>query len=64
MARSSSSQAEFERGCLLPAKTRGTLMFRLAEAVNAIVIHEKVKAAVQAAGIDTLTFMPPEDWVG
>lgn len=47
-----------------PAKTRGALLFRLAEAVNAIVVHEKVKAAVEAAGIDTLTFMSPEDWVG
>lgn len=45
-------------------KTRGALMFRLAESVNGIVIHESVKSAIEAAGIDTLTFIPPEEWVG
>lgn len=45
-------------------KTRGALLFRLAEAVNGIVIHESVKNAIEAAGIDTLTFIPPEEWVG
>jgi hypothetical protein len=36
-------------------------MFRLAEAVNVILVHEKVKTAIEAAGIDTMTFMLPED---
>lgn len=45
-------------------KTRGALMFRLAESVNGIVVHESVKNAIEAAGIDTLTFIPPEEWVG
>ena len=42
----------------------GALMFRLDEAVNAIVVHESVKAAIEASGIDTLTFIEPADWTG
>jgi hypothetical protein len=44
--------------------TRGALMFRLAESVNAIVVHEKVKQYLEESGIDTLTFIPPEEWAG
>ncbi|MCX9156604.1 hypothetical protein OPU71_10770 [Niveibacterium sp. 24ML] len=40
------------------------LMFRLAESVNAIVVHDSIKAAIQAAGIDTLQFIAPESWTG
>lgn len=43
---------------------RDALLFRLAESVNAIVVHEKVKERLEAAGIDTLTFVEPEDWAG
>ncbi|MCY1019308.1 imm11 family protein [Pyxidicoccus sp. MSG2] len=56
--------ADIDSLAIDPAKTRGALMFRLAEAVNAIIVHEQVKAAVEASGIGTLTFMSPEDWVG
>jgi hypothetical protein len=45
-------------------KTRNALIFRLAEATNGIVIHESVKKAIEAAGINTLTFISPEEWVG
>jgi hypothetical protein len=44
--------------------TRGALLFRLAESVNAIVVHEKVRQHLEASGIDTLTFIPPEEWAG
>jgi hypothetical protein len=52
-----------------PARTRrrksaGALMFRLAESVNAILVHDSVRQAVLAAGIDTLTLSEPEDWAG
>ena len=43
-------------------KARNLLLFRLAEAVNAIVAHERIKSAVESAGIRTLTFIPPEHW--
>lgn len=45
-------------------KTRTALIFRLAEATNGIVIHESIKKAIETAGIDTLTFIPPEEWAG
>lgn len=45
-------------------KTRGTLMFRLAESLNGVAVHESVKKAIEAAGINTLRFFRPEDWVG
>lgn len=45
------------------SKTRGALMFRLAESVTTIVVHESVKRAIEAAGIDTLDFIEPDDWV-
>jgi hypothetical protein len=55
---------DFESLVIDEGKTLGALMFRLAESVNGIVIHESVKNAIEAAGIDTLTFIPPEEWVG
>jgi hypothetical protein len=46
------------------AKAQGALLFRLAENVGAIVVHEKVRKHLEATGIDTLTFIPPEEWAG
>lgn len=43
---------------------RGQLLFRLAENVSAVLAHEHVKKRVEARGIDTLTWMQPEDWAG
>jgi len=40
------------------------LMFRLAEAVNAIVIHERVRTEIEAAGIPGITFWEPGEWSG
>jgi hypothetical protein len=55
---------DFESLVIDEEKVRGVLMFRLAECVTAIVVHESVKRAIEAAGIDTLDFVPPEEWVG
>jgi|RhiMetdeSRZDD1v2_1073273.scaffolds.fasta_scaffold1662826_1 hypothetical protein len=46
------------------AAAGGALLFRLAESVNAIVVHERVKNYLEANGINTLTFIEPEDWAG
>ncbi len=46
------------------SKTHGMLMFRLAECVTGIVIHENVKTALEKAGIPYLDFILPENWVG
>ncbi len=45
-------------------KTKSALMFRLAEATNGIVVHESIKHYLESSGIDTLTFLPPENWAG
>lgn len=55
---------DFDSLVIDEGKTRGALMFRLAESVNGIVVHESIKDAVEAAGIDTLRFLPPAQWVG
>jgi hypothetical protein len=46
------------------AAPRGALMFRLAESVNAILVHESVMERLKAAGFETLTFLRPEEWAG
>jgi hypothetical protein len=40
------------------------LMFRLAECITAIIIHERIKQALEAAKIPHLDFLPPEEWIG
>jgi hypothetical protein len=45
-------------------KARGVLLFRLAESVNGIVAHARVKEAVEASGIGAIAFLPPEEWIG
>jgi hypothetical protein len=56
--------ADFNALVIDDAKAGGQLMFRLAENVSAVLVHERVKAAVEAAGIDTLTWIPPGRWAG
>ena len=45
-------------------KAGGILLFRLAESENAIVVHERVKKGVQAAGIPGMTFYDAGEWSG
>ncbi|MDR7212080.1 imm11 family protein [Flavobacterium piscis] len=45
-------------------KINGQRLFRLAESVNGIVIHEDVKKALEEHGIENLDFVLPEDWIG
>lgn len=56
--------ADFDSLAIDESKARGALMFRLAESLNGIVVHESVKQAIEDSGIHTLTFIPPEKWVG
>ena len=55
---------DFDALAIDEASARGLLMFRLAEAVNGIVIHEKVKAQLERSEIPYLDFIEPGDWVG
>ncbi len=45
------------------SKTGGKLLFRLAECVTGIVIHEKVKNHLIEKGLDSLGFIEPENWM-
>ncbi|WP_441289521.1 hypothetical protein ACSRUE_01880 [Sorangium sp. KYC3313] len=40
------------------------LLFRLGEAVNALVVHDRVKQAVEDAGLTMIEFFAPEEWAG
>ena len=55
---------DFDSLAIDEAKTRDALMFRLAECVSGIVVHEKVKEHLEAKGIAYLDFTPPGEWVG
>ncbi len=55
---------DFDSLAIDEAKTMGFLMFRLAENTSAVLVHERVKNMVQEAGIDTLSWIPPERWAG
>jgi hypothetical protein len=55
---------DFDSLVIDEAKTMDFLMFRLAENTSAVLVHERVKTMVEAAGIDTLSWIPPERWAG
>lgn len=55
---------DFESLVIDESKTGGALLFRLAENVSAIVVHESVKAAIEAAGIPGFVFYGPGEWSG
>ena len=46
----------FERLVIDEARTGGALLFRLAESVSTILVHEKVKLHLESRGFDMLTF--------
>jgi hypothetical protein len=55
---------DFDSLAIDEKKTGGALMFRLAECVTAIVIHAKVRKALESKGIEYLDYYDPKDWVG
>jgi hypothetical protein len=52
---------DFDSIAVDETKAQGKLLFRLAESVNVILVHEKVKKAIESSGISTLTFFDPKD---
>ncbi len=46
------------------SKARELLMFRLAENITAVLVHEQVKEQVERSGITSLTWLAPEEWAG
>lgn len=67
MAGTSSStliDADFDSLVIDGSKTGGALLFRLAEAVSAIIVHEKVKKVIEDSGIPGMMFYGPGEWSG
>ncbi len=42
----------------------GALLFRLAESVNAIVVHREIKTRIEKAQVEGMIFYQPKDWSG
>jgi hypothetical protein len=59
-----SIDVDFDSLVIDETKTHGALMFRLAECVTGIVVHEKVKEVLLEKGIKHLDFDHPEEWIG
>lgn len=55
---------DFDSLAVSEDKARGMLLFRLAESVTTILIHENVKQAIEDAGISGVEFYYPEQWAG
>lgn len=55
---------DFDSLAIDDQKALGYRMFRLAENTSAVLVHERVKKQVEDAGINTLTWIPPELWAG
>jgi hypothetical protein len=66
MGTSSSTMGDADFGSLVIDESRaaGNLIFRLAENISAIVVHKKVKDAIDAAGIPGFVFYGPGEWSG
>jgi hypothetical protein len=45
-------------------KAGGLLLFRLDESASAIVVHDRVKAGIEAAGVPGMTFYASGEWSG
>jgi hypothetical protein len=45
------------------SKTKGLLIFRLAENLSTILVHDSVRKLLVEKGIDTLKFVKPEDYM-
>lgn len=44
-------------------KANEQFLFRLAENINAVMVHEKIIKSIKNNGIETLSFIEPNDWV-
>ncbi len=55
---------DFDSVTIDAAKARDLSIFRLAECVSGIVIHERVKKRLEALGIAGLSFIDPAEWTG
>lgn len=56
--------ADIDHLVVAPDRIAGAHMFRLGESVSAIVVDQQVRDGLIAAGFDTLSFLPADQWVG
>jgi hypothetical protein len=57
------TDVSFDELVIDEARIGGALLFRLAENVNALMIAQRVRDSIERAGIDTLRFTAPQDWM-
>lgn len=57
------ADVSFEKLVVDESKPHSLLIFRLAEDISALLVHDKVRKHVLSRGIDTLKFIKPEDYV-
>jgi hypothetical protein len=55
--------ASIETLAIDPDKAGGALMFRLAEYVGAVIVHEKVKDVLEAKGFPYVSFLEPSEFI-
>ena len=57
------ADVSFRKLVLEESKIPNLLLFRLAENINAVMIHENVHTHILSKNIDTLDFVNPDEWV-
>lgn len=55
---------DFDSLAIDESRAAGFLLFRLAECLTAIVVHDRVRRHLVARGFTSLTFQPPAEFVG
>jgi hypothetical protein len=55
---------DFDSLAISDAAARGLPLFRLAECVSGLVVHERIRHGLEAMGGFGLSFVAPEDWIG
>jgi hypothetical protein len=55
---------DFERLVLDETAAAGLLLFRLAECISAVIVHDRVRRQLVADGFTDLTFQDPWDFIG
>jgi hypothetical protein len=56
--------ADFHALVIDEKKAGGLLLFRLAENISAIIVHERIRQAIEQAGIPGFVFYGPGEWAG
>lgn len=55
-------EVQFDTLIIDPARARGLLFFRLAENLATILVHQRIRATLERAGLTGIGFVDPADW--